>query len=444
MNVVFSTTRQWNPGDEAILAGVRRVLDHVLQPRPSGDAEDLGHDLPPAYNAILYNRHPDLRSCWAGTQLFRRTRVPGDFWQTETGRVLQANLQVGMFDNSLKPGTDGGWIDLVVLAGTPEWCSGKMEDLFEIVLQGGVPVLIVGVGGGCDVASERYRPIIAQAALRTVRDSDTRDAMARHGWSAELLPCPALLCVGDDEVKRVWGERPRVGLIYQASSEESVVWSGIMAEQHRCLVETYREIVRRFSSRWDLELVCHYVDEIPLAKRDFPDLPVRYSFDWVDYPGLYRRYDAVVGTRVHGIGMAAAVGVPGVALTHDTRGSTCDGFLAERLEVTAPPGRVAGCLERTVSQSCTLSARLAEHKRVTFDRYVRLVGGALPAPRVAYPQESSPRPAVPSFSSLAALEPALREASEGRPPITATQSREMLDRLVNIELKVNELLRRDP
>jgi len=44
-NVVFSTTRQWNPGDEFILMGCINLLK-----------EYMGE-----FNPIIYNRHPQLR-----------------------------------------------------------------------------------------------------------------------------------------------------------------------------------------------------------------------------------------------------------------------------------------------------------------------------------------------------------------------------------------------
>ncbi|MEJ7712218.1 MAG: hypothetical protein WKF84_20740 [Pyrinomonadaceae bacterium] len=57
LNILFSTTRQWNSGDEFILFGVRQLL----------------HDLGLQYNAIIYNRHPSItprrsksKSLWGG------------------------------------------------------------------------------------------------------------------------------------------------------------------------------------------------------------------------------------------------------------------------------------------------------------------------------------------------------------------------------------------
>ena len=44
-NILISSSRQWNPGDEFILLGVRRLLEELL-----GDS----------LNYILWNRNPDL------------------------------------------------------------------------------------------------------------------------------------------------------------------------------------------------------------------------------------------------------------------------------------------------------------------------------------------------------------------------------------------------
>jgi polysaccharide pyruvyl transferase WcaK-like protein len=433
LNIVFSSTRQWNPGDEAILAGCRRIL-HAAAPNTH-------------HNAVLYNRHPDLRSCWANTQHFRRTPVPPDFHLTETGRLLQANLQVGLFDNSLKPDTDGSFIDWVVLAGTPEWCSGKMDDLFQLVLRHNLPVLILGVGGGCDIPNPAYREIIAHAKLRTAREENTQTAIQNQGFSAHLLPCPSLLCAQDTDLKHEWSHRPTVGLIYQGSAHDTVVWNGLNDDAHHHLVSLYRSLLQSRKQDWDFEIICHYADEIPLAHNLFPNLSIRYSFDWADYSKIYRRYHAVLGTRVHGIGLAAAVGVPGVALLHDSRGSTCAGFLADITPITDGPVHVIDLLTHAVEQSLTRHAQLRDHRAQTLLRYVPLVSQAMQNPTVQYPHvppAKHHRPTTPDFQSLAPLARPLTQLANGQqqndPTHSLTQINELRDRLINIELKINQLL----
>ena len=43
-NILYSTTRSWNSGDDFILFGVRNIIDAVL----------------PQHNPLIYNRNPDL------------------------------------------------------------------------------------------------------------------------------------------------------------------------------------------------------------------------------------------------------------------------------------------------------------------------------------------------------------------------------------------------
>ena len=44
-NIIYSATRQWNPGDEFILMGVESLIQEVFG----------------SHNSILYNRNPQIR-----------------------------------------------------------------------------------------------------------------------------------------------------------------------------------------------------------------------------------------------------------------------------------------------------------------------------------------------------------------------------------------------
>lgn len=81
-NVVYSATRQWNPGDEFILRGARRVIEAKIGPS----------------NAILYNRNPDARPDSFELALRGDKNVMrGLYGDTE------AYLRYGFHDNSVKP-----------------------------------------------------------------------------------------------------------------------------------------------------------------------------------------------------------------------------------------------------------------------------------------------------------------------------------------------------
>jgi len=86
VNVLFSSSRQWNPGDELFLMGLLNVM------RSAGLS----------FNPVLYNRHPVLmrRRGWNGLD--------------------------EVFDNSYMSGTSDA-LDYLVLAGSPEWTGRNLR-----------------------------------------------------------------------------------------------------------------------------------------------------------------------------------------------------------------------------------------------------------------------------------------------------------------------------
>ena len=431
-NIVFSSTRQWNPGDEFILAGVRRILATVgLQ-----------------YNSILYNRHPDIRSVHQDRQYFRYSQVPPDFHASPVTADLEANIKFGFWDNSIRPGIDGGFIDWVVFAGTPEWCSGRLFDLYDTIIRHNLPLMILGVGGDCDLYHEYFRTVISQAKVFTVRDPETLAAVRAQGFTgAELLACPALLAA-PAEAERQLTQVRKVGLVYQATASDTVIWNGFSEAAYVYMKMLFGALRARFGATQQFELVCHYADEIPLAKRDFPDLPVHYAHDSADYIKIYRTFDLVIGPRVHGIGLAASLGIPGVALTHDRRGRTCEGFLAPLVEIGTAPLEVAEIVAGIIATVAEKNAALLAHKEATMTRYTALVGAALSEATASYdvPHEMT-RLLHYNLADLAPLQAAVQAArSQGQSVYEPADpnpnlDQELRERLINIEGKFDALLR---
>lgn len=364
-NIIFSTTRGWNPGDEFILAGVRRILD----------------ELGVSYNPVIYNRHPDIRS--QRPQLFKRSKVPYDFHLHDETFLLEANLKFGFFDNSLKPDTDCAFADWVILAGTPEWCNGRMWDLYCSILRHNIPVMILGVGGNFDLYDEGFRDVVKKAKAFTVRDQTTQEVLKASDLQARLLPCPALLSAPPAKTRQVEEVR-RIGLIYQATRDETVIWNGFSEEAFVYMRELYRRLMARYEKDYAFEFVCHYIDEMPLAKRDYPGMEILYSYEPADYFDIYSRYDFVIGPRVHGIGASASLGIPGVALTHDMRGSTCAGFLAPQIAIGDDIGGVLEIIHAQIQRAPQKSKELAAHRSQTLSTYKEIVSQALADPQVVY------------------------------------------------------------
>lgn len=418
-NIVFSTTRQWNPGDEFILMGVRKILDSI------------GIE----YNPLIFNRNPDIRSCFQDLQYYRASKLPEDFWQTRAGRLIDANVKYGHFDNSMKPDSQWSAVDWAILAGTPEWCNGKLHDLYSHVRAHNIPMLILGVGGGVDLYRPEYMEVISRAKLITAREEKTLNAMHAQGLQATQLPCPALLAAPASYEKNIG--RPRcIGLIYQASRQNSLIWNGSSQQTQDLNNAVITKAVKRFSATHDIKLICHYIDEVAEARHHFPDLAVAYSYDAADYLEIYHECDLIYGPRVHGIGLAASMGIAGVALSHDSRGSTCEGFLAQIVEPNNTPAQILDAIEDTLSKAGNINRALRAHKANTHGIYCELVSSAMHSRHVEYPQQARiPTTTRYELEELQTIADALIAQQSGE-----TKNPEVLARLINIELKINRLL----
>lgn len=433
LNIIFSTTRQWNPGDEFILTGVRRVFD------------SLGVDFCPT----IYNRNPDVRSCFSDLHLFKRSRLRGTFGDEPLTSSLEANVKFDSFDNSIKANTDCSFADWVVLAGTPEWCNGKMADLYSIVRRFQLPLMILGVGGGLDVYREEYLSIIRKAKVITVRDAKTLESVRDKGMEAALLPCPALLSARRESERLVQVVR-RVGLIYQAAADETVIWNGCSGTTYKYLVQLMSTLTASLGAQMSFEIICHYVDELPLARRDFPEMSVHYSYDSADYEKIYSRFDIVIGTRVHGIGMAASLGIPGLAIAHDSRGDTCEGFLAKLFSQGTPIEKVIGTFVEMCKDVERASELLLRHKEDTIGRYQAVISAALEERDVFY--DALPQEDLPPLMDLEELRPLgalmnelVKSKRDGAAVNSSTEYEreklldEMRQRLIHIELKIDAM-----
>lgn len=118
MNIVFSTTRQWNPGDEFILMGCINLLKQHI--------ED--------FNPIIYNRNPQIRRARKYDIIKSIDNIAGkDFVEK-------------FLDNSVKERPPLDYADMVVFAGSPEWRGRRMTKLYSSILEYDIPSLFLGLG----------------------------------------------------------------------------------------------------------------------------------------------------------------------------------------------------------------------------------------------------------------------------------------------------------
>ena len=294
-NILFSATRQFNPGDELILRGILNLLDSMGL----------------RYNRLLYNRHPMITPNRLPKRLaFRRS------WHSDNSFYLD----------------DPEAVDYMIIAGLPEWrTGGRMEVLFEYVLKNRIPCAFLAVGagsGGAFTVDDRRhlllrRVLDSRCELLTVRDREAEKALAE--WSPRLLPCTALFSAATQRLRTGPGV---VGLVFQNSSQR---FNSVRPEISEYLAGQYRRILREYP---DCRVICHTCADFLEARRTLPLADVRYSALAEDYEGIFDACDVVVGPRVHGAGLAASLGIPSILVQHSARGLTGWGFRA----VPANPG----------------------------------------------------------------------------------------------------------
>ena len=355
-NILFSTTRQWNIGDEIILFGAINLMKEVF---------------PEGINPIIYNRHPDLRTDFQKLDCLHNVKL---FAADEESLRVDANFRLGFRDNSIKSSTDAQFIDLVVLAGTPEWSNQRCFDLYELIEKYDIPVIALGIGNCIQEEADCIMRNLHRFQLFTVRSPEFIPLLEPYISPKPVhLPCPSI-CSSPVGMNRKVEAVKHIGLIYSCDVSRSEVNNCVTAETYGYLLELYRKIKQEYPD-YKISMVCHYIDEVPFAYSDFPNLDVFYSFDAKDYYRIYNQFDLVLGCRVHGIGCSASMGIPGIAIVHDFRGETVKGFQADLIRVGQPMEEALAVIDRVIRQAPENSRMLAEHIQETRERYHVLLRG---------------------------------------------------------------------
>lgn len=356
-NILISTTRQWNPGDEFIMHGVLNAINCAF-----------GNCL----NPIIFNRNPDVRG--GGKWRSKTRNAEWTYrWEKKYFRgkgILTELFRLGHWDNSFKDDMDPNCIDVAIFAGSPEWFSRRLSSMYRAIDIANIPTVFLGLGAGDQTDFSSTMPIVKhvleKARLITCRDRATTTLLESFG--AKFLPCPALLST---KTNRHVTEVKRIGLIY--ATDHTVLGNHVSPQMHKYILGLYAYL----ASKYDVALVCHYVDEIELAQKDFPGMDVFYSYDSKDYAEIYNHFDLVIGGRVHGIGMCASLGIPGIMIKHDTRSDTTDGFLADYVQIGMSYESVDNIIQANIQNISNQSLKLIEHKANVMNQYVRLLRNVL-------------------------------------------------------------------
>lgn len=301
-NYLFSTTRQWNPGDEFILFGLMNLL------------RSSGHN----FNPVIYNRNPDVRENYTALNLLRNYEF--DF---KGKGILNSFLRLGFKDNSFKNYTAPHIIDRVYFAGSPEWQTYRLHELYKLIEGENIPVEFHGIGAWANFSHKDMRPIVdrvlKKAARITVRDEYSYNVMKDY-YDVKYLSCPALFSARTE--KQVTSVE-KVGLIF--STDKTLHGNRVSKSTSQKMNDFYKKFIQHNNNK-QIKFVCHYIDEIEQCKLHFPDTEIEYSYDARDYERIYNQFDFVIGARVHGVGIAASQLIPGMLFSHDARGGTGKGF----------------------------------------------------------------------------------------------------------------------
>ena len=344
MNIVFSTTRQWNPGDEFIMLGCQNLIRKVVGP----------------FNSIIYNRNPQTR----------RARKY-DFIKA-IDNFLGKDFAERFLDNSVKDRLPMNYADLVVFAGSPEWRGRRMTKLYDSIAEYDVPSIFMGLGtsGEFEFTEDHFTnneiSAFKNSKLITCRDKSSYDGLKKAG--AHFLPCPALF---SSQKHSLTTRVKKIALIYGTSSASAC--NNVSVETHNYLLELYRQL----GSEYEFEFVAHYIDELNTFDDEFPEGKLHYSYDSKDYLDIYGQFDYVIGYRVHGIGISASQGIPGMMIAHDPRASTVKGFLAEMVDTGTPIEQVISLVRKEISTIEDKSKLIIEHKIKIETQYLSLLEESL-------------------------------------------------------------------
>ncbi len=323
LNILFSTTRQWNCGDEFILFGVRRLLD----------------SLGVVYNPIIYNRHPSIcpRPWHRHSRWSKAERAPKR-------------------DNSFfldHPET----IDYVIFAGSPEWSDGpRVAPLLNFIIDNGLRCAFIGVGisGTTQFGPELNRVLAENCDLITARDPDCYELIRNMPNSFQEV-CPALFSAPSNRLRT---GPAHIGIVAQTAKTEF----------HSIPTETETYLTRQFDkleTAYPVTYIAHYIDEANLLaeqKKQF-----YYSGYSEDYPRLFDEFDLVISSRIHGCGLAASLGIPNILIPHDARYKTALGFKAEIANVGKEGADLSEMVARINIE--TASAELIEHRAARHEAF---------------------------------------------------------------------------
>jgi polysaccharide pyruvyl transferase WcaK-like protein len=276
--ILFSTTKNWNVGDEIILAGIKNLLRKL-------DLE---------FTSVIWNRHPSIN--------------PDNMGLDNSFDVKRHKLEA---------------IDYIIIAGSPEWASLRNRPMFAKIVRTSKKVAFVGIGCSSPPFLFDGNRILMEVMkkhteLIITRDENTflsiRNTFERSNSATKvnidcpklfLRPCPALFASATVKNVRTINT---IGIIFQTTRTSP---HSISRALFKSAMKLYRIICKEFR----VKLICHYIDDFIDAVKFFPKAELLYSPELNDYYDFYRNVDLTIGTRLHGAIFALSNGTPAILLS---------------------------------------------------------------------------------------------------------------------------------
>jgi hypothetical protein len=296
--VLFSSTLGFNPGDEVILMGIERLL------------AQKGFK----YEKAIYNRNPaaaEQRSATVNSDqdvpdyvIFSGTPE----WSTEIPGI--SDVLSGPVAERLAPRF------LARVLGLRQ--TDRINDpLLRYVLKNRIPCSFIGVGSSKrPTATHKISRILSELKdVFVVRDEQTGEVF--DVFNPAIEPCPAFFCAEDPAPR---SKISRVGFTVQAPHSNLIRVSNDG-------IQTMLSAVREVQDHTGLvEVICHHSLDYEFARKQFPDLTVHLVGSGSEMIDVYRQFDVIFSSRLHGCAAACSLGIPTYQLWHGLRMNTLELF----------------------------------------------------------------------------------------------------------------------
>lgn len=351
--ILFSTTRQYNPGDEFILMGIENLL------KESGAI----------YNTVIANRNPMIDK--VGFRVYKDNSFDFKNWEL---------------------------IDYVIFAGSPVWwqCKSRVYDICKSLKKGSFVNTVgrflninrsfvtdsiysgilkydkkcsfLGIGSGRDNYNFDHKVsevMNNHTDLIIVRNQNTLDSIPAE-YSPILQPCPALF---SSQINKKVSSLKKILFILQDVNIK-MKYDGLTESVLRYSLDQYAVIKKEFEY---VRVACFAWQDYAKLSKHLSKNEIIYNFRAESWPCIISDYDLIVSTRVHGCGLASSVGIPNIMIRKGFRTDTVKLFNSLIVE---PGDNIASIIKSTDLES--YSSKLNNYKCDCKKQWISLLRDKLP------------------------------------------------------------------